>query len=204
MAVVKLTYFKNRGIAELIRYIFAYGGQEYEDERIAQDDWLALKPDTPLGSMPYVVLENGVVYSEGTSIARYFAEKFNIRGRTAEEKLHSDMIVDLIRADLTPMFIEMFFEKNDDKLKNLRQNTQEKVDTWFQMVEDRHIKGHNSVLESGFSWADIALFNFINDYCPKFEVAVDEKFEKIHTIAAAVKKKPTIAAWIEKRPKTPW
>lgn len=40
----KLTYFNIKGLAEPIRQLFAYGGIEYEDNRIERDDWPALKP----------------------------------------------------------------------------------------------------------------------------------------------------------------
>jgi glutathione S-transferase len=39
----KLIYFNARGKAEHIRFIFAYAGVNYEDERISQDKWPELK-----------------------------------------------------------------------------------------------------------------------------------------------------------------
>jgi hypothetical protein len=39
----KLIYFNARGKAEHIRFIFAYAGVEYEDERISQEKWPELK-----------------------------------------------------------------------------------------------------------------------------------------------------------------
>lgn len=39
----KLTYFNIRGLGEPIRWLFAYGGIEYEDNRIERDDWPTLK-----------------------------------------------------------------------------------------------------------------------------------------------------------------
>jgi glutathione S-transferase len=39
----KLIYFNARGKAEHIRFIFAYAGVDYEDERISQEKWLELK-----------------------------------------------------------------------------------------------------------------------------------------------------------------
>lgn len=40
----KLIYFNMRGRAEIIRYIFAYLDIKYEDHRIEQADWPAIKP----------------------------------------------------------------------------------------------------------------------------------------------------------------
>lgn len=39
----KLIYFNARGRAEHIRFIFAYAGVEYEDERIPKERWPELK-----------------------------------------------------------------------------------------------------------------------------------------------------------------
>lgn len=40
----KLFYFDFKALAEPIRYLFAYGGQEYEDVRISREEWPVLKP----------------------------------------------------------------------------------------------------------------------------------------------------------------
>lgn len=40
----KLTYFNVKALAEPIRYLFAYGGIEYEDVRVSSEEWATLKP----------------------------------------------------------------------------------------------------------------------------------------------------------------
>ena len=40
---LKLTYFNGRGRGELARLILAHGGREFEDCRIEQSDWPAMK-----------------------------------------------------------------------------------------------------------------------------------------------------------------
>ncbi len=42
--VFTLFYFNVKALAEPIRFLFAYGAQEYEDVRVTRDEWPALKP----------------------------------------------------------------------------------------------------------------------------------------------------------------
>jgi hypothetical protein len=50
----KLIYFNARGKAELIRFIFAYAGVDYEDERISQDKWPELKRSEYHGILQFI------------------------------------------------------------------------------------------------------------------------------------------------------
>lgn len=42
----KLIYFNFEGLGEPIRLLLSYGGIDFEDIRIEQADWPALKPST--------------------------------------------------------------------------------------------------------------------------------------------------------------
>lgn len=44
MAAYKLHYFNSRGIAEIVRFIFAQADVHYEDIRHTQEEWAKLKP----------------------------------------------------------------------------------------------------------------------------------------------------------------
>ena len=45
---IKLTYFNARGRSESSRLMLAYAGQDYEDHRIAREEWADLKPSMKL------------------------------------------------------------------------------------------------------------------------------------------------------------
>lgn len=52
-----LTYFAWTGRGEILRWLLAYGGEEYEDIRVQADEWPALKPNTPFGQLPILDIE---------------------------------------------------------------------------------------------------------------------------------------------------
>ena len=45
---IKLTYFNARGRLESSRLMLAYAGKDYEDHRIAREEWMDLKPSMNL------------------------------------------------------------------------------------------------------------------------------------------------------------
>lgn len=44
----KITYFNYKALAEPMRFLLAYGNIDFEDVRIEDDDWPALKSSTLL------------------------------------------------------------------------------------------------------------------------------------------------------------
>ena len=146
MSTVRITYFNIRGVAELTRLLFVYSEHDFEDERLEREAWPARKPESPLGSVPYIRLENGHEYPQATSIARYFADKFGLRGKTDEEKLHADVVVDLVRADIIPMLTKIFLEQDAEKKEAGKKEAQEKIQAWFEKIETKFIKGESTIL----------------------------------------------------------
>ncbi|VEL32896.1 unnamed protein product [Protopolystoma xenopodis] len=82
----KLTYFNRRGIAEIVRILFNYVGQHYEDQRISCDDWAKLKANLKFGVLPVleVTAANGVKHelSESMAIARIVAKHYGLMGKS--------------------------------------------------------------------------------------------------------------------------
>ncbi|XP_075256087.1 glutathione S-transferase-like [Convolutriloba macropyga] len=198
----KLTYFDMKGAGELTRLLFAYKEYTFEDDRVQGADWPSKKPTTPLGAMPVLTLENGNEYCQGTSVARYYANKFGLAGTTEEEKLHADMVVDTVRGDMWPLFVGIFFQPDEAKKPALKADAQEKVSHWLSKLNANYIKGEGTVLASGLSWADLALFNAVTDLLPIADMTLDASFTNIKAVVDKVAAEPKIAAWVTKRPQT--
>jgi glutathione S-transferase len=59
MVEYKLHYFNMRGLAELIRFVFAAADQKYEDFRFERDEWAANKHLSPTGQLPLLEVRDG-------------------------------------------------------------------------------------------------------------------------------------------------
>lgn len=95
----KLVYFDFRGLGEAIRYIFAYVGVDFEDERIPfkpedgipskQKEWLAKKKaDTPFHQIPVLEVDGKMICHSNT-IARFLGRRFNLAGKDEFEQVSS-------------------------------------------------------------------------------------------------------------------
>ncbi|XP_075242704.1 glutathione S-transferase 3-like [Convolutriloba macropyga] len=201
---VKIKYFNTRGRAELSRMLMSYGGQTFEDSRVEFADWGQHKDSTPIGSMPVITLENGNEYSQGTAIARYFASKYDLLGKSDEERLHADMVVDTIRSDMWPEFVKVVMASDAAQKEQLKKEAREKWNFWLGKLEAKFVRGTDTFLASGFSWADVALFNVVNDIFPLADMtSLDTSVTpKLNSIVEMVRKEPKIAAWVAKRPVT--
>ena len=70
MPSYKLVYFNIEGLAEPIRLSCKLGGLELEDVRIKFEEWPALKPTTPGGSLP-VFYVDGEPHTQSSAVLRY-------------------------------------------------------------------------------------------------------------------------------------
>merc|ERR1711963_1231193 len=87
---IKFTYFDLRVKGEAARLLLAYGGLQYEDERVTLpwDDitqWKTLKPSMPYGQLPCLTW-NGEKICQSMAICRFLAREMNIAGRNSVEK----------------------------------------------------------------------------------------------------------------------
>ena len=98
-----LGYWKIRGLASTIRYIFEYLKVDYNDVHYEQGDapeysreaWLSVKETLGLDfpNVPYLI-HGDLKITESSAITRYVINKFGpeLAGKTPEEAAHADQL----------------------------------------------------------------------------------------------------------------
>jgi len=202
----KLTYFNARGRAEIIRYIYAQAGVDYEDIRLEKEQWAAIKATSgaPFGQLPMLETD-GIKLAQSNTIARYLARKYKLAGKTDLDQAKVDMFVDCFEDSTKPM-MGIFFETDEAKKTELKKK-----------FKDETLPGHLTLLENllkqnhggdGFlvgtelTWADLSFINFIGWTVMAAGEDPLTKFPKLKALQTRVESSPKIKAWIEKRPKT--
>jgi prostaglandin-H2 D-isomerase / glutathione transferase len=91
----KLTYMDMPGSAEQIRFIFAYAGVEFTDNRIKYSEIAALKPKIPWGLVPVLEVD-GEMIGESNAISEFVARRLNLGGKTDIEQARVNSVGDYV------------------------------------------------------------------------------------------------------------
>ncbi len=91
----QLIYFDCYARAEGIRVLLAHARADFDDMRVAFQDWPALKKSgvLPGGQMP-AWLENGVYYNQSKAIMRKLAKKYGYEAKDDLVNWRIDSVVD--------------------------------------------------------------------------------------------------------------
>jgi len=205
-----VTYFNAKGAAEITRLVLACAGVDYKDERVSNEEWVGMaQAKSPTGAAPYLTFDNGAMYAQSTAIARYCAVQNGLAGKSDEEKLHADMVVDALKLDVAQKFISAHFEKDEERKKAMAKEAVAKCNSMLDLLEKNCVGGDGHFLASGISWADLMLFNVMTDLVPMANASMGAninldkhpKLKKIYDNAAA---NANVKKWVESRPVTPF
>jgi len=205
--VIEFTYFNARGAGEISRMICAVAEVEFTDTRVEKSDWMVgknIKAQTPLGQMPTIKLDNGNVYSQSLSIARYLAREHKLAGQSPEEMLHAEMIMDTIWMDLLKGFFTAKFEEDLERKKKLFEQAVEKATVWMTGME-KYVHGESTFLTSGLSMADIFLFNLVHDLFVVLNIGQSiniDTYPKLKVVYETVSSNENMKKYLATRPET--
>lgn len=196
----KLTYFDLRALAEPIRLLFAYGGINYEDVRIADDKWPEVKPTMPMGQMPILEIDGQVVH-QSVAIGRYVAKKVGLAGANDWEQLLIDVAVDTV-SDLRSKMSTAFWDEDEAvKTKKLAELKKDTIPFYLGKL-DAIVQENNGYFVLGkLTYADIFFVGVLDymNYMAGFDLT--EKHANLKKVVDNVSGVESIKAWLEKRPK---
>ncbi|XP_047521485.1 glutathione S-transferase 2-like [Pieris napi] len=195
---VKFYYFPVKGLGECVRLLLSYGGQDFEDNRVAVEDWPAFKPSTPFGQMPVLEID-GKAYAQSIDISRYLGRKYGLSGADAEEDLEIDQNVDFVN-DIRAKAAAVQYEA-DAELK-ARNHAEFSKNVYPVLLEklDEIIKKNNGHIAAGkLTWADF-VFTGMFDYLKMMLRIPDleKKYPSYQQVIDAVYSQPKIQAYVKK------
>ncbi|XP_001603942.1 glutathione S-transferase isoform X2 [Nasonia vitripennis] len=197
----KLIYFNARGRAEHIRYVLAYAGLDYVDERLPKERWPELKKSMPYGQLP--VLEvNGQPIAQSNAIARYLARKHGLAGRDEWEAMLCDVLVDSL-GDLKQELLQ--FQKEDDLFKKEEKKAKfvkETIPFFLNKFEQTIGQNDGYAVGSTTTWADFVFAVALENFEQMFGPSALESYPALRRLKQRVHAIPAIAEWIARRPHT--
>ncbi|XP_066602080.1 glutathione S-transferase-like isoform X2 [Prorops nasuta] len=197
----KLIYFNARGRAEHIRYIFAYAGINYVDERITKEEWPELKKSMPYGVLPVLEVD-GKPITQSNAVARYLARKHNLVGRDEWESMLCDVLVDTL-GDLK-QFISQYrteedpLKKEEKKLKLLK----ETIPFYLNKFEQTVARNEGYAVGSTTTWTDFVFAVALENFEQIFGLTALESYPALRGLKKRVHEIPAIVDWLAKRPQT--
>ncbi|XP_058788916.1 glutathione S-transferase-like [Phymastichus coffea] len=197
----KLIYFNARGRAEHIRYVLAFAGVDYVDERISKERWPELKKSMPFGQLPVLEVD-GQRIAQSNAIARYLARKHGLVGADEWEAMQCDMLVDSL-GDLRTELLQ--FQKEDDLFKKEEKKAKfvkETIPLFLNKFEKTIAQNNGFAVGSTTTWADFVFAVALENFEQMFGSAALEHYPNLRGLKQRVHAIPAIAEWISRRPHT--
>ncbi|KAL8611775.1 hypothetical protein ACOMHN_009457 [Nucella lapillus] len=200
MPIPKLAYWKIRGLAQPIRLMLNYVGQEFEDIQYEQgeapdysrDAWDKVKDSLGLDfpNLPYYI-DGDVKLTQSNAIIRYIAGKHNLLGKTDKEKGYADMMLEN-SMDFRNGTVGLAYNENFDTLlegyKTKLKGTLAKFEAW--MKNKKFFAGDNLTM------ADFPMYELLDQHMLMIPGSLDpypnlkafhKRFEELPAISKYMK-----------------
>ena len=200
-------YFHGRGIGEPIRLLFTVGEIEFTDHRYTVDEFAnmaAFKAQLPFGQMPALEVD-GVFIGQTDSIARLAARLAGLYPSAPIEAARGDMIV-VHQAEIQSAIAKMSFNgvPGTPEMKMVPQEERQKRIAAFcetklpgLLLRLEHLAQESCMVGSQLSWADISVFNRLNQLLDMNENVLQPDFPKLQAVYERVEALPQIQSWMQ-------
>ncbi|CAB0006010.1 unnamed protein product [Nesidiocoris tenuis] len=192
-----LTYFNIKGRGEPIRWLLSYLKKDFEDKRIAPQDWPKHKDSILFGKVPVLDVDGKRLY-QSDAICRYLAKEGNLAGDNSLESQEIDAIVgsfnDLLGA-VSPLW-KITDPKEKEELKDKLKSTV--IPSYFKIYDDVAKSGY--LANGKLSWADF--FIIAGQGTLEFVIGADliSGYPNLVALRTKITNLPGVKEWIEKHP----
>ncbi|XP_017777598.1 PREDICTED: glutathione S-transferase-like [Nicrophorus vespilloides] len=197
----KLIYFNARGRAEHIRFIFAYAGIEYQDERIPREKWPELKKRMPFGIVPVLEIDGRRV-DQSNAIARYLANKYGLAGKDEWEAMQCDALVDAL-GDLKQVLWQLRTEQDPIKKEERKAKLMRETIPYYLSKFEKIVSENNGLsVGSGITWCDFVFAVSLENFEAIFGKSSLDYYPAMKSLKNRIYALPSIAEWVARRPHT--
>ncbi|XP_078037203.1 glutathione S-transferase-like [Augochlora pura] len=200
MPSYKLTYFNYTGLAEPIRFLLHQCGIQFEDERIALEDWPQIKTQMPVEQLPVLEVDDKVLY-QSKAISRFLAKQNNLYGTDDFEAYEIDAIVDTID-DLTLACTKYKWEKDPALKAKLKEAALPKLTVCLDKFNEQVKENGGHFVGGKLTWADLlwaATTELLSDY---METELNKDHPELQKLVEKVRAIPNIKSYLANRPKS--
>jgi glutathione S-transferase len=198
MTQYKLTYFDFSGSrGEECRLALHVAGVEFQDNRITQEQWAALKPSSPYGALPILETPGKPMLAQSNPILAYVGRLYDLHPKDAWEAARHEAILESVEEVRVALGPSGKLTDADEKKRAREALASGYLQTWGANIE-RQIQGP-FVAGARISVADIKLFQILSsltkgviDHIP---TTVFNTFPKLEGVYAAVLAHPKVADW---------
>ncbi|CAG5117597.1 unnamed protein product [Candidula unifasciata] len=197
---IKIIYFNIPGRAEVSRLVLVLAGKQFEDVRISGAEWRDIKPTTPFGTCPVLVLD-GKMYGQSKAIAVFLAREFGLYGRTNLEGLQIDQAMHLMEDFIQEYGSRYFFVTDEAKKAEGAKQMREEITPRFMGYFEKLLQDNATGYLAGdrVTVADLTVFDMYTGFLGSFVQEWIDKFPLIKQLVATVESNERIRAYREQR-----
>ncbi|XP_075718059.1 glutathione S-transferase 3-like [Rhinoderma darwinii] len=191
-----LHYFNGRGRMEVIRWLLAAAGVEFEEkfyETKEEYQKLLQTGDLMFQQMPMVEID-GMKLVQTRAIMSYIAGKYNLYGSDLKERVYIDMYSEGA-ADLLLLVMAFFFLPECDKEKQRNLMKDKALNRYFP-VYNKALGGKEYLVGNKFSMADVCLLYTILSV-EEFHEDILQNFANLLAFKKKISEIPTIKKFLQ-------
>ena len=204
---IQFHYFHGRGIGEPIRLLLTVGEIKFMDRRYSFDEYATmdeLKAKLPFGQIPALEVD-GVFLAQTDSLMRFAAKLSDLYPYDALRAARSDMIV-AHQADIHSAIAKMSFDgvpgaPGTNMVPEEERN--QRIGIWFESTLPSLLERLENLASTGFMvnstlcWADICVFNRLNQLLDMDETLLAGRFPKLRSVYEQVAALPQVCWWVD-------